>query len=243
MSIPSADDIFEEVLSTDPEIDVNSLHAKVYELMVSYRSQYYERRVDELLTDLNLPREIHDKVKKKLLEPITVKDKKYSNFMEEVSRRISQAFQPISGYLAELCAERELQRAGLKKDIHYVRRKERTDLIIYHPDVHSYKVKHRVEVKNVSLRERTTRGLAFDGDSLFGFFNQLSEFTESNVKILDKLCRKNNGYCYIPPSILNQIPYKTLRFRPNTQFGQDMSIFVRTGKIPKRGRRGRRATG
>ncbi len=50
---------------------------------MSYRSQYYERRVDEFLTDLNLPREIHDKVKKKLLEPITVKGKKYSNFMEK----------------------------------------------------------------------------------------------------------------------------------------------------------------
>ncbi len=193
MSIPSAEDIFKEILSTYPDIDVNSLHAKTYELMVSYRSRYYEIRVDELLRDLNLPKEVHDKVKKKLLEPITVNNKKYSNFMEEVSRRISQAFQPISGYLAELCAERELQRAGLVRDLHYTRRKERTDLIIYYPDVNSCKTRHRVEVKNVSLRERATRGLAFDGDSLFGFFNQLREFTESNVKILDDLCKRIMG--------------------------------------------------
>jgi len=232
MSIPSTEDILNKILNTDPDIDVNSLNAKAYELMVSYRSQYYEKRVDELLTDLNLPREIHNKVKKKLLEPITVKGKKYSNFMEEVSRHISQAFQPISGYLAELCAEKELERAGLVKDLHYTRRKERTDLIIYHPDVNSCKARHRVEVKNVSLRERATRGLAFDGDSLFGFFNQVREFTESNVKILDELCRKNNGYCYIPPYTLDQIPYKTSRFRPNTQFGQDMKAFVRTGQMP-----------
>ncbi len=39
--------------------------------------------------------------------------------------------------------------------------------------------------KNVSLRERVARGLAFDEDSLFGFFNQASEFTESNVRVIE----------------------------------------------------------
>ncbi|MGQ9468603.1 MAG: hypothetical protein ACUVTD_02060 [Nitrososphaerales archaeon] len=225
-SIPSAEDIFREALRVNPNVDVNTLHAKTFELMIHYRSKYCEKRVDEILTDLNLPRDIHLKVKEKLLEPIVVGDKEYSNFMEEVSRRVSQAFQPISGYLAELCAVRELERAGLRKNYHFTRRKERTDFIIYYPDLYSRKARHRVEVKNVSLRERTTRGLAFDGNSLFGFFNQLKEFTESNVRVLEDLCIKTGGYCYIPPYTLSQIPYVTTRFKPNTRFGQDMAAFA-----------------
>jgi hypothetical protein len=231
-SIPSAEDIFREALRVNPNVDVNTLHAKTFELMIHYRSKYYERRVDEILTELNLPRDIHLRIKEKLLEPIIVRNKEYSNFMEEVSRRVSQAFQPISGNLAELCAERELKRAGLRKDYHFTRRKERTDFIIYYPNLYTYKARHRVEVKNVSLRERATRGLAFDGDSLFGFFNQLKEFTESNIHVLENLCVKTHGYCYIPPYTLSQIPYITTRFRPNTRFGQDMAAFAKTGRIP-----------
>jgi hypothetical protein len=230
-SIPSAKSILNEALKDDPDIDVNSLHNKTFRLMIQYRSEYYERRVEELLIELNLPHEIHEKVKRKLLEPIIVDGKEYSNFMEEVSRRVSQAFQPISGQLAELCAQRELERAGLKENYHFTRRKERTDFIIYYPNVLSPKARHRVEVKNVSLRERATRGLAFDGDSLFGFFNQESEFTESNVKIIESLCIKTNGYCYVPPDILRKIPYPKTRFRPNTRFGIDMATFAKTGKI------------
>jgi len=231
-TVPPSESILSEALKNNPNVDVNSLHHETFNLMIHYRSKYYERRVNEILFELNLPKEIHDKVKSKLLEPIVVGDKEYSNFMEEVSRRISQAFQPISGHLAELCAERELERAGLKKDYHFTRRKERTDFIIYYPNLHSSKARHRIEVKNVSLRERATRGLAFDGDSLFGFFNQLSEFTESNVKVLEDLCIKTNGYCYIPPDTLRKIPYGTKRFRPNTQFGSDMAAFVKTGRMP-----------
>jgi hypothetical protein len=48
--------------------------------------------------------------------------------------------------------------------------------------MHHFKLKHRIEVKNVKIRERATRGLLFDGDSLFGFFDDESEFTESNVE-------------------------------------------------------------
>jgi hypothetical protein len=231
-TIPSAELILNEALKGDPNIDVNSLHHETFYLMLQYRSKYYERRVDEVLSELNLSQEIHEKVKRKLLEPIIVGDKEYSNFMEEVSRRVSQAFQPISGHLAELCVQRELEKAGLRKDYHFTRRKERTDFIIYYPNLISPKARHRVEVKNVSLRERATRGLAFDGDSLFGFFNQLSEFTESNVNVLDALCVKTNGYCYIPPDMLRKIPYAKKRFRPNTQFGSDMAAFAKIGKIP-----------
>jgi len=231
-TVPSAESILNEALIDNPNVDVNSLHQETFYLMIQYRSKYYERRVNEILSELNLPQEVHERVKRKLLEPIVVGNKEYSNFMEEVSRRVSQAFQPISGKLAELCAQRELERAGLMKDYHFTRRKERTDFIIYYPDLYSFKAKHRVEVKNVSLRERATRGLAFDGDSLFGFFNQLSEFTESNVKVLDALCAKTNGYCYIPPDMLRKIPYAKKCFRPNTQFGSDMAAFAKTGKIP-----------
>ena len=232
-TIPSAKKIMMEALRNNLDVDINTLHAKTFELLISYRSKYYERRVNELLLEIDLPVKIRNKVKKKILEPIVVDGKEYSNFMEEVSRRVSQAFQPISGSIAELCAERELIRNGLIKGINFARRKERTDFTIYHPNITECKVKHRIEVKNVSLRERATRGLAFDGDSLFGFFNQLKEFTESNVKILDDLCSRTGGYCYVPPKLLEQIPHRGLRFRLNTQFGKDMSIFVREGQMPR----------
>jgi hypothetical protein len=38
--------------------------------------------------------------------------------------------------------------------------------MVYYPDLRNQKSKHRVEVKNVKLRERGVRGLAFDGDSM-----------------------------------------------------------------------------
>ena len=52
--------------------------------------------------------------------------------MEETSRRISQTFQVISGNIAELCVERELIKIGLKLGVHYVKKAERTDFIIYY---------------------------------------------------------------------------------------------------------------
>ena len=244
--VPSAESILKQALSINPNLDINALHEQTYRLMILHRSQYYERRVNEILSTLNLPNEVLEQIKKKLLEPITVGNITYSNFMEEVSRRISQSFQPISGQLAELCAQRELGKAGLKEGVNFTHREERTDFTIYYPQVHRFSLKnyasaniqtspvkkHRVEVKNVSLRERATRGLAFDGDSLLGFFNQPNEFTESNVQVFESLCLKTGGYCYVPPPILNEIPYKTTRFKPNTQFGEDMAVFARTGRIP-----------
>jgi hypothetical protein len=230
--LPSAKDIFEEALRIYPSADINTLHRMTFELMIHYRSKYYEKRVDEILSDLNLPTSVYNKVKSRLLKPIKTKGKVYSNFMEEVSRRVSQAFQPISGYLAELCAQRVLVLAGLQINYHFTRRKERTDIIVYHPNLGSAKLRHRVEVKNVSLRERAVRGLVFDGDSLFGFFNQLGEFTKSNIKVLEEQCSKTGGYCYVPPDILRQIRYPLKRFRPNTQFGRDMAEFAKTGRIP-----------
>jgi hypothetical protein len=232
LNLPSAKDIYLRALQSYPSADVNSLHKKTFDVLVQVRQEYYERRVDEILAQLDLPKETCEKIKKKLLEPVDAKGKKYSNFIEEVSRRISQAFQPLSGQLAELCAQRELESQGLKENYHFTRRKERTDFIIYYPDISSANARHRVEVKNVSLRERAVRGLAFDGDSLFGFFNQLREFTDETVGILEKQCLKTNGYCYIPPNILRQIKYNTSRFRPNTQFGRDMAYFSKNGVFP-----------
>ena len=230
-SIPSAQALIEEALGLNPNFDVNSLHAEVFNLMVDYRSKYYEASVDSFLSELDLPKELRTKIKRKMLKPVMVGDKEYSNFMEEASRRVSQAFQPISGNVAELCVERELTKAGLIKGINFTRRQERTDFTVYHPDMHHFKLKHRIEVKNVKIRERATRGLLFDGDSLFGFFDDESEFTEPTVELIDDLCAKTSGYCYMPHATLNKIPHKAKRLRPNVAFAHDMLSFARTGKI------------
>ena len=242
--IPPAESILREALSINPNLNINELHEQTYRLMILHRSQYYERRVNEILPTLNLPKEVYKQVKEKLLAPVTVGTITYSNFMEEVSRRISQSFQPISGQIAELCAQRELEKVGLKEGVNFTSREERTDFTIYYPQMQRFSLKnypnvqastvgkHRVEVKNVSLRERATRGLAFDGDSLLGFFNQPNEFTESNIRVFESLCIKTGGYCYVPPQILEEIPYRTTRFKPNIQFGEDMAVFARTGRMP-----------
>ena len=91
-------------------------------------------------------------------------------------------------------------------------------------------LKHRVEVKNVKLRERATRGLLY-GDSLFGFFDDANEFTEPHTEELDRLCKERGGYCYIPPATLSKIVYKGARFRPNTAFALDMLNFAKSGKV------------
>jgi len=89
----------------------------------------------------------------------------------------------------------------------------------------------RLHEKTFKLRERGTRGLAFDGDSMIGFFNQPSEFTESNIKVIDEHCKHTGGYCYVPEDTLRQIKHKTKRFRPNTEFARDMENFTKTGSI------------
>ena len=134
-SIPSAQALVEEALRSNPNLDVNSLHAEVFKLMVHYRSQYYKASVDSFLSGLGLPNNLRRQIKRKMLEPVKVGDKEYSNFMEEVSRRVSQAFQPISGNVAELCAGKELIRVGLAKDLNFTRRRERTDIIVYYPNI------------------------------------------------------------------------------------------------------------
>jgi len=232
--LPSSQEIVREAEKTNPKFNINQIHSKTFELIKKHRTKYYEEKVNEFLSRLtliNLPKKIKSKIKQELLRPISVENKIYSNFMEETSRRVSQTLQAISGNIAELCVERELIKAGLKLGIHYTKKKERTDFIIYYPEIQNFKKKHRIEVKNVKLRERGTRGLAFDGDSMIGFFNQPSEFTSSNVEVIDNHCKTSNGYCYVPPEILAQMKNKGKRFKSNLEFASDMEKFVKTGSI------------
>lgn len=233
---PSAKEIIEEAKRKNPKADINKLHALTFELMKKYRNSYYINKVESFLLRtslISLPSAVKLRIRKELLKPIRAKDKEYANFMEEVSRRISQVFQPISGNLAELCVEKELIDIGLKQDINYQKKKEHADLIIYYSNFPQYKKKHRVEVKNVKLRERATRGFQFDGDSMVGFFNDPSEFTDSNIRIIDEQCKKTGGYCYIPPATLNAIKdkIKNKRFKSNQDFVFDMEKFIKTGTI------------
>ena len=248
MSIPSSRQLIEEAIQSDPNLDVNALHSRTFELMIHYRSKYYESKVDAFLsrlTLLDIPVEIKTKLREEMLRPVIVGEREYSNFMEEASRRVSQTFQVISGNLAELCAQRELERVGLQENINFVvgrKKRLRTDFVIYYRKesiLKSYiqktepsQAQHRVEVKNVKLRERAIRGLGFDGDSMFGFFNDVGEFSRGNVDVIDNFCKQRNGYCYIPPTTLEQMTYRGTRFRPNTQFGKDMLAFAQTGRIP-----------
>ncbi len=232
--IPSAIEILKDAEKINPRFDINQLHSKTFELMKKHRTVYYEIRVNELLSSndlVKIPSEIKLKIKKELLKPILANEIEYSNFMEEVSRRVSQTFQSISGKLAELCVERELYKAGLRLNINYVKNKERTDFILYYQNITKTIKKHRIEVKNVKLRERGTRGLAFDGDSMVGFFDEPSEFTESNIEVIDEHCKKTGGYCYIPSETLKLIKNKTKRFKANTELASDMKKFVTNGSI------------
>lgn len=233
---PSSKEIIEEARKRNPEADINELHALTYDLIREHRGVYYLSKVKDLLLRpslADLPEETKLKVKRELLKPIRVDGKLYSNFMEETSRRISQTFQVISGNLAELCVEKELVEIGLRLNINYRRRKEHTDLIIYYPQFSGYSKKHRVEVKNVKLRERATRGLKFDGDSMIGFFDEPSEFTDNNIKIIDEHCEETDGYCYIPPVLLGELGDKVRgkRFKSNKDFSADMKRFTETGVI------------
>jgi len=233
-TFPSASEIVEEAIKSIPDGDINTIHSKTFELLKKYRKKYYVDKVNFFLSRkslTNIPEKIKTKIKEEMLKSIKVEGKEYSNFMEEASRRISQTFQVISGNIAELCVERELMKVRLKLGVHYDKKIERTDFIVYYPKKQGFIKKHRVEVKNVKLRERGTRGLAFDGDSMIGFFDQPSEFTASNVEIIDNHCKERGGYCYVPPQTLKMIKHKNSRFRSNTEFAKDMKKFVKTGSI------------
>lgn len=233
-SIPSSIELVKEAEKLNVNANLNQLHLSAYEIIKKYRDKYYKNKVTLFLSRVNLadiPNEIKEKIEKELLKPIKVDNKEYSNFMEETSRRISQTFQVLSGNIAELCVERELIKIGLKEGVDYTKKAERTDFIVFHPNKQVFKKRHRVEVKNVKLRERGTRGLAFDGNSMVGFFNQPEEFTSSNIEVIETHCKKTGGYCYIPPATLKAIKHKTTRFKSNEEFSSDMKKFVENGFI------------
>jgi len=233
---PSAKEIIEEAKKRDPKADINRLHALTFKLMMQYKDIYYYEKVKSFLSRssmASLPTKIKLKIEKELLKPMKGGDIWYSNFMEEASRRISQTFQTISGNIAELCVEKELIETGLKEKVHYTRKREHADLIIYYPQIANYLKKHRIEIKNVSLRERGTRGLKFDGDSMIGFFNNPSEFTDTNINIIHEQCKETGGYCYIPPVTLKKIEdkVKNKRFKSNKEFILDVKRFIDKGII------------
>ena len=233
---PSAKELIKEALIKNPKANLNSLHSLTYELMIKYRDNYYKAKVNDFLIQpsfQNLSVENKNLIKTELLKPVPVKDRSYSNFMEETSRRISQTFQPISGNLAELCVENEIIKVGLVNKVHYLKRKDHTDFAFYYPNIENFSNRHRVEVKNIALRERGTRGLKFDGDSILGFFNEPAEFSKENIKIIDEHCAESDGYCYLPPDTLSEIMQKVHvdRFKSNEEFAGDMKNFVEAGSI------------
>lgn len=236
--LPSATEINREAISGNPNCDVNTLHTLCYSVMDSHCVEYYARRVDDFISELGLSASIGRKVRAELLNPVTVENKIYPNLMVEISRRMSQSVQRVSGKLAESCAQRELERANLVLDMHFSRQRGPIDLLVYHPDRTNVTGEHRVEVKNMKLRERATRGLLAGGDSLFGFFDSFEEFTEEKLGDLSQICTSRGGYVYVPPPTLSHImtqghnPLLTSILRPNTAFGSDMAAFVQTGRIP-----------
>lgn len=238
---PSAETIVEEAYNTLPKADLNSLHSATFKIMMKHKQEYYKKKVENFLNRTVVSRLLSPKAKTSLtvemLKPLSVsnarKTIRYSNFMEEASRRISQVFQPISGNVAESCIEIKLREAGLKRDLNYKRKHKRSDFTFFYPNFKNSSDIHRAEVKNVSLRERGVRGLSFDGDSMVGFFNEAKEFTKETIKIIDKHCRKTGGYCYIPPEILKEIlsKHNAKRFKSNDEFVSDMNRFVKSGTI------------
>lgn len=233
---PSAKEIIEEAKKKNPRADINQLHASTFQLMIKYKDIYYQEKVKDFLSRssiTHIPERIKLKIKEELLKPMMGGDINYSNFMEEASRRISQTFQVISGNLSELCIEEKLKEMGLKEKINYFKKVEHTDFVIYYPEWSNFLKKHRIEIKNVSLRERATRGLTFDGDSILGFFNDPSEFTTTNIDIIDSQCKKTGGYCYVPPVLLEQLKdkVKNKRFKSNINLFSDIEKFIKTGSI------------
>lgn len=238
---PSAQELVEEATKLISGFDINDLHSATYDVMKKYLNEYYKMKVKGFLGRSEIKKSLDPKMEllltKEMLKPLMIRDKRgekiYTNFMEEASRRISQTFQVISGNIAELCVEKEVRRQGLKRGLHYLKKNKRSDLTFYYPQVNKSKRNHRVEIKNVKLRERAVRGLSFDGDSLLGFFNDPSEFTQNTINIFDEYCAQSGGYCYVPKEIINAISSKltTKRFRLNTEFAKDMVKFVKTGAI------------
>ncbi|MGY5873005.1 MAG: hypothetical protein RTV72_12220 [Candidatus Thorarchaeota archaeon] len=235
--MPSTQVIFEEIVNNNPNADINEIHGLVWERMQRYVRDYFARRVDTFLEPLTINDAAKRIVKDALLQPVVVGGVRYENFLVESGRRMSQSIQPRSGKSAELCGELALNREGLEKDVHYAVRDGRSDLTLHYPNIEDSEEIHRVEVKNMKIRERGVRGLAFDGDSLFGFFDSPGEFTVGEIEVIEESLETTGGYVYMPLDTLNIVQTETLaepsvRLRSNTRFGSDMAVFVNTGELP-----------
>ena len=236
MSILSAKRAYVEALNEIPSSNMNWLHERAYSFIQKQQRKYYEDKVDAFLNTLKLSSRTKTMLRRKLLQPVTVGEVRYPNFMEEAAKRLNQSTKVTSGRIAEWCVQRELEKKGLRENEHFTIRKEETDIIIYHPHMKRYKKRHRIEVKNVKMRERGIRGLVYDGDSLVGFFDEEGEFGAGTVKKINEYCRKKNGYAYVSPLVYNflrnnkQLTSNT-RFKLNTEIGKDMANFCNTGKL------------
>jgi len=228
----TSEEIFRKALEEiNNKDDILEIHAKTYEILKKEKEKYYKIELDAFLSRINISQEDKEKIKNALLSKRETNNKEYSNFMEEIAIRVRQSIQPLSGSIAELCINYEIEREGLKKGIDYDRRKNHTDFTIYYKN-NKTKI-HKIEVKNVALRERATRGLMFDGDSLAGFFNQPEEFTDENIRVIDRNLVGTNGYCYVPINILNYVKQKNgKRFKDINKLGKDMKYFHENGVMP-----------
>lgn len=236
MAILSAKKAFSEALEKHPNANMNELHGETYKLIQRQSQQHYKERVDDFLKRCEFPVSSKVTLKNKMLAPVMAGGVEYSNFMEEASRRLSQSKQTTSGYVAEWCVRRELENRGLQKNTHFVVRKENSDIIAFYPNIVSAKNRHRIEVKNVKMRERGIRGLMYDGDSIIGFFNEEGEFGSGATREINQYCSKQGGYAYVSPLIYNFLKRsKQLRANPrfklNTEIGKDMANFCKTGKL------------
>lgn len=236
MGILSAKQAYAEALGEIPSSNMNSLHERVYNFLQKQQRKYYEDKVDAFLSTLKLSSRAKTMLRRKLLQPVTVGGVHYSNVMEEAAKRLNQSTKTTSGRIAEWCVQRELERKGLRENEHFTIRKDKTDIIVYHPDMKRDRKRHRIEVKNLKMRERGIRGLVYDGDSLVGFFDEEREFGAGTVREINEYCCKTNGYAYVSPLIYNslrknkQLTLNT-RFKLNTEIGKDMARFCHTGKL------------
>jgi len=236
MSILSAELAYSKALNEVPTSNMNLLHELAYSFLQKQQRKHYKDEVDAFLKSLKLSSRTKTMLRRKLLQPVTVDGDDYSNFMEAIVERLKQSTKTTSGRIAEWCVQRELKKKGLREDEHFTIRKDKTDIIVYHPDMKRDKNRHRIEVKNVKMRERAIRALFYRADSLVGFFDEEGEFGADRVKEINEYCRKNNGYAYISPLIYNFLKKnkqltRSTRFKLNTEIGKDMANFCKTGKL------------
>jgi len=64
--------VVEDAVRGKRQFDVNQIHARTYELILEYRSQYYEDRLDEFLDGIAVSDDCRRAVRDALLKPVNV---------------------------------------------------------------------------------------------------------------------------------------------------------------------------